>query len=415
MSHFSSLKVRAETRTEKDKDITGTFWHSTVSIIGGTPTADFRGKCLFCRSGLGEEHQSHSEREHSRHRSRHDDELRKRERYSHSRSPVPPRSRDRGGDRPQHRGGSLKREASSGRNSPMYIDERSRDSLRDDSRYGGREGAEFEEGGRHHERLSGGGSSRLLTVREDSRHGGGGGERRGSREIKEIMYERERSSGHHLKPTRSSSVRVGGERYSLLRDDRRPSLKESRSSPRRPIEFSDRGARSRGREMSSASHHYSHSVEREHRHHKGREERRERHRRGHRHGNRREEAEEERGSSTVVSTVETMITISSESGGEEEEGERGRRERVEKIEDLIRDIESGSSSSSGEISEGESEREGGASHGSKDDESSSEKENSSDGKFPFHRVHFLHISIKMQVKSTPHHQHLRERPTHRTR
>ena len=262
----------------------------------------------------------------------------------------------------------------------MYVDERSRDSLRDEPRYGGREGTELEEGGRYHERLSGG-SSRLLTVREDSRHGGGGvGDRRGSREI---MYERERS-GHHresLKPIRSSSVRVGGERgggYSLLRDDRRPSLKGSRSSPRRPIEPSDRARPSR-REIPSSSHHYSHSVEREHRkerHHKAREERRERHRKGHHHRNRREGAGEERESSTVASTVETMITISSESGGEEErERERG---RVEKIEDLIRDIESGSSS--GEISEGESEGEGGASPGSKEDDSSSEKENSSDGK-----------------------------------
>ena len=340
--------------------------------------------CLHCRSGLGEEHQSHSEKDH-RHRSRHDDESRKRERYSHSRSPIPPRggssSRDRG-DRP-HRGGSLKREASSGRNSPMFIDERSRDSLRDDPRYGGRE-VELEEGGRYHERLSRG-SSRLLTVREDSRYVGG--DRRGSREMKDI-YERERS-GHHrelLKPIRSSSVRVGGERerggYSLLRDDRRPSLKGSRSSPRRPIELSDR-ARPSQREMPS-SHHYSHSVEREHRkkqHHKMKEERRERDHKGHHHRNKREAAGEEKESSTVTSTVETMITISSESG-EEEEGERGRegrRGRVEKIEDLIRDIESGSSS--GEISEGESEGEGGASPGSKDDESSSEKEKSSDGMF----------------------------------
>ena len=340
--------------------------------------------CLHCRSGLGEEYQSHSEKDH-RHRSRHDDESRKRERYSHSRSPVPPRggssSRDRG-DRP-HRGGSLKREASSGRNSPMFIDERSRNLLRDDPRYGGRE-VELEEGGRYHERLSGG-SSRLLTVREDSRYGGG--DRRGSREMKDI-YERERS-GHHrdlLKPIRSSSVRVGGERggergggYSLLRDDGRPSLKGSRSSPRRPIELSDRARPSR-REVPS-SNHYSHSVKREHqreRHHKTREECRERHHKGHHHRNRREAAGEEKESSTVASTVETVITISSESG-EEEEGERGRegrRGRVEKIEDLIRDIESGSSS--GEISEGESEGEGGASPGSKDD-SSSEKEKSSDG------------------------------------
>ena len=346
---------------------------------------------MCCRSGLGEEHQSHSEREH-RHRSRRDDEsaARKRDRYSHShsRSPVPPRSRDRG-DRP-HRGGSLKREASSGRNSPTFVDERSRDSLRDDPRYGGREGVELEEGGgRYHERLPGGSSSRLLTVREDSRHGGS---RRGSREIKE-MYERERSGGHHRKPIRSSSVRVVGERggergggYSLsLRDDRRPNLKGSRSSPRRPIELSDRGARPGRYDVptsSSSSHHYSHSsVEREHqreRHPKAREHR-ERHPKGHRHTDKREGAVDER--EVAMSTVETLITISSESGGEEEQGERGRGRdegRREKIEDLIRDVESGSSSS-GEISEGESEREGGASPASKDSDSSSEKEKSSDG------------------------------------
>lgn len=282
----------------------------------------------------------------------------------------------------------MKREASSGRNSPMYIDERSRDSLRDDVRYGSRE-VELEEGGRYHERLSGG-SSRLLAVREDSRYGGGGGggdDRRGSREIKDI-YERERG-GHHreiLKPIRSSSARVGGERgggYSLLRDDRRPSLKGSRSSPRRPIEHSDRPRLGRHEVSSSQSHHYSHNVEREHRteRHKIREEHRERHRKGHHHRNRMEaagEGEKESGGITA-STVETVITISGESGGEEEvgRGREGRRGGVEKIEDLIRDIESGSSS--GEISEGESEGEGGGSPGSKDDESSSEKEKSSDG------------------------------------
>ena len=254
---------------------------------------------------------------------------------------------------------------------------------------------ELEEGGgRYHERLPGGSSSRLLTVREDSRHGGS---RRGSREIKE-MYERERSGGHYRKPIRSSSVRVVGERggergggYSLsLRDDRHPSLKASRSSPRRPIELSDRGARPSRYDVptsSSSSHHYSHSsVEREHhqreRHPKAREHR-ERHPKGHRHTDKREGAVDER--EVAMSTVETMITISSESGGEEAEGERergrgrGRDEgKREKIEDLIRDVESGSSSS-GEISEGESEREGGASPASKDSDSSSEKEKSSDG------------------------------------
>ncbi len=277
----------------------------------------------------------------------------------------------------------------------MYIDERSRDSLRDEPRYGGREGVELEEGGRYHERLSGG-SSRLLTVREDSRRGGG--ERRGSREIKEILYEHEHG-GHHrklLKPIRSSSVRVGGERgsggYPLLRDDRRHSLKGSRSSPRRPIEFPDRGARSGRHEMPSASHHYSHSAEREHQHHKEREEHRarERHHKGHRHRNRREAAGEERESSTVASTVETMITISSGSGGEDELEEGERRGR-EKIEDLIRDIESGSSSS-GEISEGESEGEGRASPASKDDASSSEK--SSDGMYELYlNLYFVLLII----------------------
>ena len=337
---------------------------------------------LHCRSGLGEEHQSYSEKDH-RHRSRHDDESRKRDRYSHSRSPIPsrvrPLSRDRG-DRP-HRGGSIKHKASSGRNSPMYVDERSRDSLRDELRYGGRE-VELEEGGRYHERLSGG-SSRLLAVREDSYHGAG--DRRGSREMKDI-YERERS-GHYrelLKPIRSSSVRVGGERgggYSLLRDDRRPSLKGSRSSPRRPIEHSDR-QRSNRYEVPSSHHSVERERQKEH-HHKVREERRERQRKGPHHRNRREAAggAEKESGGTVASTVETVITISSESGGEEDRGRgrEGKRAGVEKIEDLIRDIESGSSS--GEISEGESEGEGGASPGSKDDESSSEKEKSSDGMY----------------------------------
>ena len=344
---------------------------------------------MFCyngRSGLGEEPQSHSSSEKShRPRYRHDDDkLRKRESYSHSRSPIPSRSassKDRG-DR-LHRGGSLRREASSSRRSPLFVDERSRESLREELRYGGRE-VDHEETGRYHERLSGG-SSRLLTVREDSRHSTS---RRGSREVREV-HEREHS-GHHrdLKPIRSSSLRVGGERggaLSLLRDDRHPSLKESRS-PRRIIEHSDR-SRSSQREISSG-HHYSRSVDREYRkerHHNVREERRERrerHHKGHHHRNRREAAEGEKESGDVA---DVMITLSSESGGEEvagmvdEERDESRGPRGENIEDLIQDLESGTSS--GEISEeGESEgEEEAASRDTKDDDSSSGKDKSSDG------------------------------------
>ena len=279
------------------------------------------------------------------------------------------------------RGEGLKRESSSGRNSPMYVDERSRDSFRDE-----RYGRDMEtDDGRYHERLHG--SSRFLSVREDSRHG----ERRGSRE-QNVAHER---GGHRdLKHAmRSSSRGHGGEReggFSLLRDDRRGSLRVprqphehiERSQSSRP-DFSSHRSRDRSREVDR-------NLQREH-HHKVREERKERQHRGHRHRNRREAVEEEKN----VASVET-ITISSESGeGEGLEEVRSRDGRGEKIEELIRDLESGSSS--GEISEEESEREEDTikEREGEREHSSSEKDKSSDGMFPkyvFPQLVYMYVS-----------------------
>lgn len=304
-----------------------------------------------------EQHHTYSERDYHR-TSRREDESRKRERFSHSRSPVPPR-RDH-----LFRGEGLKRESSSGRNSPMYADERSRDSLRDERL--GRE-AEFDDS-RYHERLSG--SSRLLPLREESRHS----ERRGSREQKE-MYER---GGHReFRHGRGSGSR-GGERggaFSTLRVDRRGSLRTGRS-PRRQHEHAERSRSSRP----EISGHFSRDVEREHqrgRHHKVRGEGKEKPNRGH-HRSRREEAMEEDRGHLLVSVVET-INISSDSGDEVSAGRVS--SKVEKIDELIRDLESGSSS--GEVSEEDSDREEITSTKREEEEagkeSLSEKDRSSDG------------------------------------
>lgn len=238
----------------------------------------------------------------------------------------------------------------------MYIDERSRDSLRDE-RYG-----DYDDG-RYHERLTV--PSRLLTVREESRQTG----RRGSREHKE-MYER---SGHRdVKLVRSGSR--GGERggsFSLTKDDRRPSFKDGRS-PRRTHMSSERSKHTRHEPAS----HPAREGERERQYVRGREERKERHPRGHRHRDKIEKREV----SSVVANVAEMENISSESG-EEEAGSKTFKGGSEKIEELIRDLESGSSS--GEMSEEESD-EGGAKRGKKaeaDEEHDlhSEKDKSSDG------------------------------------
>lgn len=307
---------------------------------------------IIFRSGRGEQHQSHSEK---------DSRQSHKARYSHSRSPIPPRGSMR--DRPL-RGESLKRESSSGRNSPMYVDERSRDE------YYGRD-IETEDS-RYHERLSG--SSRFLAVREDSRHR----ERRGYREHKET-YDR---SGHQeFKHSTRSSSRGHGERggsFSLLRDDRRGSLKV----PRRPHEHIERSRSSRP-DLSSHHSHSLHDIDRNVRRERVREVSKERHHKPHhRHRNRREAVEEE--ASAAAPVVET-VNISSDSA---EEGEFGEGQSGgaggEKIEDLIRDLESGSSS--GEISDEESEKEGATTSERKKererDHSNSEKDKSSDGMFP---------------------------------
>lgn len=321
------------------------------------------GCILFCRSGHGEQHQSHSEK--TNRKSRREDGAR----YSHSRSPIPIRVSTR--DRPL-RGESLKRGSSSGRNSPMYIDERSRDAFREEHYSRDMES----EDGRFHERLSG--SSRFLAVREDTHHG----ERRGSRENKET-YDR---SGHReFKHSVRSSVRGHGERggsFSLLRDDRRGSLKVSR----RPHEHIERSRSSRPDLSSHYSRDSSRDIDRNvqgERHHKVREVRKERHHRvHHRHRNRREAVKEE--ASAAAPVVET-VNISSDSAEEGGSGEvRSIDDGGEKIEDLIRDLESGSSS--GEISDEESEKESATTtEREKERErhhSDSEKDKSSDGMFP---------------------------------
>ena len=316
----------------------------------------------YCRSGQGEQlHRDHSEKDYYR-KHRRDDDTRKRERTSHSRSPLPPRSSGR--DRPL-RGESLKRESSSGRNSPMYSDERSRDSLREE-RFA--RDVEYEDS-RHHERLSG--PARFLAVREDSRHS----ERRGSREQKE-MYEW--GGLHTTKHLRGSGSR-GGERggaYTMHRDDRRGSLRVSRS-PRRKHEHVERSRSSRP----DLSGHYPRNVGRDQRrewHEKIREERKEKQHTV-RHGRIRRKVVEEEKESRSANVVET-INISSESGDDGASGEvRSGNSGAEKIDDLIRDLDSGSSS--GEISEEESEKEETSTREEEEDEkrSLSEKDERSDG------------------------------------
>ena len=311
--------------------------------------------CFFIifRGGRGDQYQSHSEKDSSRtsHKTR----------YSHSRSPIPLRGSMR--DRPL-RGESLKRESSSGRNSPMYIDERSRDEhySRDmeteDSRY--------------RERLSG--SSRFLAVREDSRHR----DRHGYREHKET-YDR---SGHQeFKHSTRSSSRGHGERvgnFSQLRDDRRGSLKVLR----RPHEHIERSRSSRP-DLSSHPSHSSRNIDRNVRRERIREVGKDRHRKAHhRHRNRREVIEEETSSAAPVVETVNISSDSAEEGGSGEIPSGGAG--GEKIEDLIRDLESGSSS--GEISDEESEKEGvSTTEMEKERErshSNSEKDKSSDGTFP---------------------------------
>ena len=315
-----------------------------------------------CRGGQGERpHQDHHEKNYRK--SRHEEESRKRERYSHSHSPAPPR----GSREHSFKGESLKRESSSGRNSPMYVDERSRDSVRDE-RYG--RDMELEDS-RHRDRQSA--SSRLMVIREDSRSRV---ERRGSRE--QILYER--TGYHELKPVRGSSR--GGERggYASLRDERWPGIRGSRS-PRRPPEHSER-LRPDRHEISS---HYSRDSDRDQlreRHHKVREERKEKHHRGHHHRSRKEAIGEERESSnvanvSVASKIQKQDTVNISSGsGEEDEVGAKEESGAEKIEDLIKDLDT--SSSSGELSEEESEQEGSA-RGTKEQGALSNSEESSDG------------------------------------